>query len=497
MPTDHVPDVLILGGGNAALCAAIAARETGADVLVIDRAPAEQAGGSSRYATGTVRIAYDGVDSIRKLVPELGDEEAAETDFGSYTVESYLEDLGRLSGYRADPDLADTVASESYDVTRWMAGHGLRFLPMYGRQAFSQSGHRTFWGGCVVEVVGGGAALVDGLTRAAIRLGVQVRYETAALRLIETDGRVRGAVVHGPGGAKLKIQAGAVMIATGGFDANAEWRARYLGPNWDLARSRGSSFTVGDGIAMGLAAGAAPAGHWSGSHAVAWESNAPEAPSITESSGMSRHSYPLGIMVNSRGQRFVDEGADFRNYTYGLYGGAVLAQPGQVAWQIFDAKVIPLLREEYRGRAVTKVVADRLDDLARRMDGVDAVALLRTVGEFNAAIRADIPFHAAVKDGRHTSGLAVPKSNWANTLDTGPFEAFGVTCGVSFTYGGLRIDADGRVLDATRRPIPGLFAAGATAGGLFYGNSASGSSLTSGSVLGRRAGRAAAQAALA
>jgi tricarballylate dehydrogenase len=496
MPIEHAPDVMVIGGGNAALCAAIAAREAGADVLLVDSAPAELAGGSSRYATGTVRIAYEGVDDIRKLVPALSADEISGTDFGSYPAQSYLEDLGRLTDYRTDPDLADAVARESFEVTHWIAGHGVRFLPMYGRQAFTIDGRRTFWGGVVVEIVGGGAGLVDGLSRAARTLGVRIQYETPASNLVERDGRVCGAVVREPGGQRRKIEAGAVVVATGGFDANPEWRARYLGRNWDLARSRGSVFTCGDGIRMALAVGAAPAGHWSGSHAVAWESNAPEAPSLTESPGMSRHSYTFGIMVNNRGQRFTDEGADFRNYTYGLYGAEILAQPGQVAWQIFDAKVTHLLREEYSGRTVTKVVAQDIDELTSRIDGMDAGALRRTIKEFNRSVCTSVPFQPAVKDGRGTTGIAVPKSNWANPLDTPPFQAFGVTCGVSFTYGGLRINSDGHVLDVSRRAIPGLFAAGASAGGLFYGNSASGSSLTSGSVLGRRAGRSAAHAAL-
>jgi len=493
MAIDHSPDVMVIGGGNAGLCAAISAREAGADVLVLDSAPPEAAGGSSRYATGTVRIAYSGMADVQKLVADLDEDQAASTNFGSYSVESYLDDLGRLSEYRTDPDLADVVARQSFETAQWLSEHGLRFVPMFGRQAFTVDGRPTFWGGVVVEIVGGGAGMVDGLTRYARSIGVRVEYDAPSRRLIERDGRVRGAVV-GTAAGERHIDAGAVVIATGGFEGNTEWRARYLGPTWDLARTRGSVFTTGDGIRMALDVGAAPSGHWSGCHAVAWEANAPVYPTIAESSGMSRHSYPLGIMVNNRGERFVDEGRDFRNYTYGLYGGEVLAQPGHVAWQIFDAKVAHLLREEYSGRTVTKVVADTMEDLAARMDGMDADGLLRTVAEFNAAVRLDRPFEPTVRDGRGTVGLRVPKSNWANPLDAGPFRAFAVTCGVSFTYGGLRIDSHGRVLTFAGRPVPGLYAAGSCAGGLFYTSLGSGSSLTAGAVLGRRAGATAALA---
>ena len=193
-------------------------------------------------------------------------------------------------------------------------------------------------------------------------------------------------------------------------------------------------------------------------------------------------------MVNARGERFVDEGADFRNYTYAEYGRRVLEQPGQFAWQVFDAKVTHLLRDEYRIREVTKATADTLEVLAEKLDDVDPAGFLRTVEAYNAAVRTDIAFDPTVKDGRRTEGLAVPKSNWAQPLDTPPFEAFAVTCGITFTFGGLRIDSDGRVLDTGERPIPGLYGAGELVGGLFYFNYPGGTGLMSGAVFGRIAG---------
>jgi len=198
-----------------------------------------------------------------------------------------------------------------------------------------------------------------------------------------------------------------------------------------------------------------------------------------------------GIVVNARGERFLDEGADFRNYTYARYGREVLEQPGRFAWQVFDARVAHLLRDEYRKRHATRVEAESLPELAERLDGVDGEAFLRTVGEFNAAVRREVRFDPSVRDGRSTRGLALNKSNWANPLEEPPFEAFAVTCGITFTFGGLSIDRRARVLDDDGRRIPRLFAAGELVGGLFCDNYPGGSGLTAGAVFGRLAGRGA------
>jgi tricarballylate dehydrogenase len=193
----------------------------------------------------------------------------------------------------------------------------------------------------------------------------------------------------------------------------------------------------------------------------------------------------------------VDEGADFRNYTYAKYGRIILAQPGQVAWQIFESKVLHLLRDEYHLKGATKVKADTLEALVARMEGIDAKQALRTIGEYNAAVKKQVPFNPNVLDGRGTEGLAIPKSNWANTIDEPPFEAYGVTCGITFTFGGVKIDTEARVLDMADRPIRGLYAAGEMAAGVFYFNYPGSSGLTCGTVFGRIAGRHAAALARA
>ncbi len=487
-------DVIVVGAGNAALCAALAAREQGARVTVLERAPEAESGGNSRYTAGAVRVVFNGVDDLAELMPDLTDDERRNVDFGVYTREQYFDDLGRLTQWRSDPDLAEALIDGSFETLRWMRGHRVRFTPSYGRQAFKVDGRHKFWGGLAVETWGGGPGLVQALTEAAGARDVPILYDTRATALIEDDDGVRGVVAR-RGRDTLRLGARAVVLACGGFESNAEWRARYLGPGWDLAKVRGTRYNTGDGIRMALDAGAMPYGNWSGCHAVGWDRNAPPFGDLAVGDNFQKHSYPLGIMVNADGRRFVDEGADFRNYTYARYGKAVLDQPGQFAWQVFDAKALPLLRDEYRIRQVTKASADTLEALAGKLEGVDGAEFLRTVREFNEAVDTERPFNPAVKDGRGARGLAVPKTNWANRLDEPPFEAYAVTCGVTFTFGGLKIDERARVLDAGETPIPGLYAAGELVGGLFYFNYPGGTGLVSGAVFGKRAGDAAGQEA--
>jgi tricarballylate dehydrogenase len=306
---------------------------------------------------------------------------------------------------------------------------------------------------------------------------------------MDATGGARGLVVRRDG-SNVEVPAGAVVLATGGFEANPEMRAKYLGPNWDVVKVRGTEFNTGDGITMALEVGAQPYGNWSGCHAVAWDANAPATGDRKVGDGYQKHSYPFGIVVNKAGKRFLDEGADFRNYTYAKYGKEILNQPGRVAFQIFDAKVMHLLRDEYRIRETTKAEAADLSELARRLE-IHPEGLGRTVRDFNAAV-TDRPFEPTVLDGKCTLGIDPPKSNWALPIDTPPYVGYAVTCGITFTFGGVRVSRKAEVLDGDNQPIPGLTAAGEIVGGLFYHNYAGGTGLTSGAVFGRIAGRTAA-----
>ena len=486
-------DVIVVGGGNAALCAALSASESAKKILVLERAPEEESGGNSRFTAGLFRLAYRGPEDLKTLIPDLSEQELASTDFGTYTEEQFLDDMARLTEYRCDPDLTEVLVRNSFPTVAWMRSRGVRFTAAWGRQAFKIGGRFKFWGGLTVEAVGGGPGLVESLTQLAGKAGIEIWYGARAVSLITDDEGVHGVVVK-KDRKTLSVKGRAVVLAAGGFQANTEWRTRYMGPGWELAKVRGTRFNTGDAIRMALDAGAAAHGNWSGCHAVAWDRNAPETGDLAVGDGFQKHSYPWGVYINAEGRRFVDEGADFRNYTYAKYGRLILQQPRQFAWQIFDAKVKAQLRDEYRIRQVTRRVANSLEDLVNKLEDTDGETALREIQQYNAAVRTDIPFDPNVKDGRCTQGLAIDKSNWANTLDTPPFEAYAVTCGITFSFGGLKIDTRAQVLSTDGEPIRGLYAAGELVGGIFWFNYPGGAGLTNGAVFGRIAGRSAATA---
>jgi tricarballylate dehydrogenase len=375
-----------------------------------------------------------------------------------------------------------------------MRKKGVRFTAAWGRQAFNINGRFKFWGGLTLEAVGGGPGLVESETQLARKNGIEIWYQARALSLVADDAGVHGVVVRREGKTQT-LKARAVVLAAGGFQANTEWRTRYMGPGWELAKVRGTRFNTGDAIRMALDIGAAAHGNWSGCHAVAWDRNAPETGDLAVGDNFQKHSYPWGVYINADGQRFVDEGADFRNYTYAKYGRVILQQPRQFAWQIFDAKVKQQLRDEYRIKQVTKISANTLEELVAKMDDTDQKAALDTLKAYNAAVQTHIPFNPNVKDGRCTKNLSVNKSNWANTLDTPPFEAYAVTCGITFSFGGLKINTEAQVINSDGEPIKGLYAAGELVGGIFWFNYPGGTGLTNGSVFGKIAGDSAAKSA--
>ena len=489
-------DVIVVGAGNAALCAAIAAKETCESVLVVEKAPEYFRGGNTYFTGGIIRFAFDGIEDIKALIPDMSPTEVANVDVGSYPQNQFYDDLMRVTQGRSDPELAQILVSQSLPTMLWLREKGVRFVLSYGRQAFKDGDKYRFWGGLLVEAVGAGKGLSDQQFEAAQRSGVEVRYSTQGVSLLRDGmGRVCGLRVLGPGGFE-EVPGRAVVLAAGGFEANAEMRCRYLGPGWELVKVRGIPYNTGDGIRMALDIGAQAHGHWSSCHAVAWDMNAPPFGDRTITELYQKHSYPLGIIVNLEGKRFLDEGADFRNYTYVTYGRALLTQPQGLAFQIFDNKVKDMLRDEYRIPQVTMAQADTIEELAARLD-IDVAGMARTVKEFNASIRADVPYNPALKDGRCTVGIEPPKSNWAQPIDTPPYLGYAVTCGITFTFGGVRINGRGQVVTNSQEPIPGLYAAGEMVGGLFYYNYPGGSGLSAGMVFGRLAGASAARDAMA
>lgn len=490
--TDREWDVVVVGAGNAALCAAIAARLAGSRVLVLEKAPEDEKGGNSYFTAGGFRFAHEGLDDVcRDILVDLSAEERSKIDLPSHDRQYFYDTLMKVTRHQSDETLAWALIDESRPTMAWLRENGVRFIPMFGRQSYLVDGKHRFYGGVNIEAVGGGAGLVEFLLARAKALGIEIRYGTAATRLHQArDCRITGLEVRSAAGYE-DIEARSVVLACGGFESNPEWRVRYLGQGWDLCRVRGTRHNTGDGIRMALDAGAVPFGNWSGCHSVGWDISAPPFGDRTVLDNFQKHSYPIGIMVNLDGERFVDEGEDYRNLTYVRFGREIMRQPHRTAVQIFDQKTVHMLRDEYRIRQVTKVEAATVRELAEQLE-IAPDRLEQTIAEFNAACRPG-DYNPAVLDGVATEGIRPAKSNWALPIDQPPFVAYVTTTGITFTFGGLKIDEQNRVQDLADRPIPGLYAAGELVGGLFYENYPGGSGLMAGSVFGRRAGAEAAE----
>lgn len=484
--------VIIVGSGNAALCAALAALEEGAKVLILEKADEALAGGNTKYTAGAMRFAYDGNADLLPLVRDQQDPRLPHTDFGSYTKEKFAADLlGFNDGRDLSPEQS-TLINASGDTMRWLATHGVTFEPIYSRQSFEKDGKHIFWGGLTLAAENEGVGLFDMELSAVTKLGGEIRYDSSVIDLIQRDGAVVGVKTD-----DQEIFADAVILASGGFEASEEMRVKYIGAHWDKAKVRGTPHNTGDGLRMALKVGATEYGFFEGCHATPMDLHMADFGGLdlppSERKNYRKISYFLGVMLNALGNRFVDEGSNFRNYTYAQFGRAILEQPGQFAWQVFDAKVFDLLYGEYRFHDAHYVEADTLEALVAQMEGVDAKAALRTLQEFNAAVDETTDFDPTILDGKAALGLTVPKSNWAQRIETGPYRAYPVTGGITFTYGGLKIDDEGAVLKADGSPISGLFACGELVGGVFFGGYPGGSGLTSGAVFGRRAGQGAAR----
>jgi tricarballylate dehydrogenase len=483
-------DVVVVGGGNAGFSAAHAAAERGRRVLLLEKGAPEQSGGNSYYTAGAFRVAHDGLASLGELLDP--DERHATSTLPAYSAEAFVADMERVTEGRADPELTAALVRDSLETLRWLRTHGLRFRLMYERQAYrDDAGQYVFWGGLAIGSTGGGEGLMRQHTAAAERSGVEVRYGQRVTELVSSgsDGQVVGVRWEDAAGNSGTTRAESVVLAAGGFEADPALRREHLGEGWQYAKVRGTPLNTGDLLQAALAIGAARGGDWSSCHSVAWDAGAPDSGGDRAlTNRLTRQSYPLGIVVNTEGRRFVDEGADFRNYTYAKYGAAILAQPGGRAFQLFDATTRPLLRtEEYDSPGVSVLTADSVEELAALMN-VPPHQLAATVQGFNAAIDRAVPFNPSVKDGRAAAGIEPPKSNWAMPLETPPFYAFPVACGITFTFGGLKSDTSGRVLDTSGVPIPGLYVCGEMLGGLFSKNYPGGTGLTAGAVFGRRAG---------
>ncbi len=480
-------DVLIVGSGNAGLVAALAAHEEGAKVTIIERAPVERRGGNSGFSGGIFRCAFRNFDELRPILAESSTLPFTSVEVEPYPADSFNNDLIRVTEGLADPTLTKLLVEESLSTMSWMNSRGLVW-ELYSAHS-AKVGEKFIWRSGTVPVMakGGGNGLVEMLFEIVEQTGIPIHYGVRAVSLsVDSSGAVYGVQAQTADG-RQEFRAKAVILACGGFEANPEMRARYLGPNWDLVKVRGTRYNTGDGLRMSLEMGAAPFGHWSGCHASVIDAEAADMEG--ESTDTTRYSYPFSVIVNRDGERFVDEGEDFQVYTYAKIGRRILAQPACIAYQIFDQKTVRFLRSPYSNSR--PLVAESIEELAEEL-GMDSERLKLNIEGFNQSAQ-DGEFDSSRRDGKRTTGITPAKSNWALPLDSPPFHAYAVTCGITFTYGGVRVDPQCKVISEDGRSMPGLWAIGEMVGGFFYHNYPSGSGLTRGSVTGRRAGISAAR----
>jgi len=460
--TDIIHDVAVIGGGNAALCAAITAREAGCSVIIIEHAPKSMRGGNSRH-TRNLRAMHDGPTSVLTE---------------SYLEDEYWDDLLRVTGGQTDEALARMTIRESSRVIPWMSKHGVRFQPsLTGTLNLSRT--NAFF-------LGGGKALVNAYYLAAERLGITICYDSEVIALDVDDGFVKSATVHCAGRESV-IRARCFVASSGGFQANLGMLRDAWGEAADNFLIRGTPYAQGTVLNLLLGQGVASIGDPSQFHAVAIDARSPKFDGgiVTRLDCI-----PFSIVVNRNAERFHDEGEDVWPKRYAIWGRLVAQQPGQIAWSVFDAKS----RSLFMPSVYPAYQSDTIEGLASEI-GLDPQALRRTVDDYNAAVR-DGNFNTQILDDCATVGLTPPKTHWARRLDTPPYYSYPHRPGITFTYLGVKVDAQARVIMQDGKPTANLFASGEIMAGSILGKGyLAGFGMTIGTVFGRLAGEGAARLA--
>jgi tricarballylate dehydrogenase len=455
-------DVLVIGGGNAALCAALMAREAGASVLLLEASPKVWRGGNSSH-TRNIRAMHDGPQDVL---------------LGTYSEEEYWDDLLKVTGGLTNEALARLVIRSSSSCRSWMMQHGVHFqAPLSGTLHLSRT--NAFF-------MGGGKALVNAYYRSAEKLGVQIRYQSPVNSIEVNDGKFIAAHV-----GNERIEAKSCVLAAGGFESNLDWLKEAWGKNEfgeypaDNFLIRGTRFNMGTLLKYMISVGADSTGDPTQAHMVAIDARAP----LYDGGICTRiDSVSLGVMVNKNAKRFYDEGEDFWPKRYAIWGRLVAQQPGQIAYSIIDSKALGrFMPPVFKGEK-----ADTLEELADKLN-LDRATFLQTINEFNAACVAG-KFDHTTLDDCHTVNLNPPKTHWARTIDIGPFYAYAVKPGITFTYLGLKTDQDAAVY-FNNKPSDNLFVAGEMMAGNVLGKGyTAGIGMTIGTVFGRIAGVSAAKA---
>jgi tricarballylate dehydrogenase len=453
-------DVIIVGGGNAAICAAIGARQKGARVLLVERAPKHMRGGNTRH-TRNIRCAHSEADDFFS---------------GPYTDEEYLADLVNVTGGPLNLDLAKFTVRESNHLPRWMSLHGANWQqPLVGTLHLGRT-NRWF--------LGGGKSLLNAYYRTATRMNVAFLYDSMVEDLLIENGRFEAAVIRSGGEAKT-VRADAVVVASGGFEANLEW----LKEGWGEAAKnfivRGTPYNDGKTLAALLNKGAQPIGNPKAIHAIAVDARSPKY----DGGIVTRlDSVPFGVVVNNLGLRFYDEGEEIWPKRYAIWGGLILSQPDQIAYSIVDSRTIgtflPPLYKPYQ--------APTFEGLGAELK-IDGNAFASTMRAYNAATAGNTAVRMHELDGTSTKGLAPPKSNWALPIDRPPFYGLPLRAGITFTYMGVAVDEKARVIEKGGRPFDNVYAAGEImAGNILTKGYLGGLGLAIGSIFGQLAGREAA-----
>ncbi|MFB9263176.1 FAD-dependent tricarballylate dehydrogenase TcuA [Bradyrhizobium erythrophlei] len=454
-------DVLVIGGGNAALCAAISARRAGAAVLVLEGAPKFYRGGNTRH-TRNMRCAHDAATEILT---------------GPYTEEEFWQDLLLVTGGQTDEELARFMIHESKDILNWIVEQGVRWQPSLGG-TLSLGRTNSFF-------LGGGRAMLNALYRTAEELGVDILYDAEVIDLRIEDGMFLSAQLKQPVNGKTEVRASTLVAAAGGFEANIEWLKEYWGEAADNFLIRGTPFNRGAILKMLLAKGVQEIGDPTQCHAVAIDARAPKF----DGGIITRHdSVVFGIVVNKHAERFYDEGEDIWPKRYAIWGRLVAAQPDQIAYIIFDSTVVT----SFMPTLFPPIAGETIAELAGKL-ALDPAAMEQTITDFNAAVRPGAFDHTILDDCR-TEGITPPKTHWARRIETPPYLAYPVRPGITFTYLGTRVNREARMLMKDGKPSANMFAAGEIMAGNVLGQGyAAGIGMTIGSVFGRVAGREAAK----